>query len=361
MIGKTTLLIYPRGADYKYNQDQRDYYVYHPQSVSLSTSRECQASTLTGSIPHVAELFPEMGSRVQFIAEDGQCVFVGNLFKTDVDRWGTVSFTAYDYLRYLRGDISGRFSGWEVSSVVKHILDYYALPVGRIDTSGVKLWRKLVKAECCLDVIQSMLEYAEVQSVRTKAAMSAISAGGGEIWVFFHDPKTGLCFMRADDMYPYVMSSETLIGEQSLATDMSYSLSIDDDTFNSIKLFRPGDEYGGTNGVVVEDENTINQWGPLRYFEQVSDAACANKAQLEQKARLMLAWKNRPTRRLNVNAIGVPGLRAGMFINVSFPSYERILGKTARTQRMIISECTHTWESDVHTMDLSFQTLAQET
>lgn len=362
-LGVPKLLIYPKGADYKNSQDQREYYVFYPSSVQLNTSRETQASTLTGDIPDVGVLFPEMGSRVQFIAEDGVCVFSGNLFKADCDRYGKISFTAYDMLRYLRGDYSGNVSYWEVSKVVESVLKRYAIPIGRIDSTNVKLYRHLIKAKCCLDVISEMIDFAEAQSVRSKEAMTAIANGAGDIFVLIHDPYEGVCFVRAGDVYDLVMKphnqTSTLIGENCLATDFNLSVSIDE-LFNSVTVYRPGDDYAALTPAVAEDEESINKYGVLRYFEETSDPGSASREMLQRRADLILAWKNKVQRDFSVSAIGVPGIRAGMFINISFTSYEHLLGKLSRTQRAFVSECSHTWENGTHTMDLKLRVATNE-
>lgn len=356
------LLIYPKGADYKHIQDDRSYYVYYPQQVSLSTSRECTPATLSGNIPDVGGLFPEMGSRVQFLAEDGVCVFVGFLFKADVDRWGNVSFTAYDQLRYLRGDYSNYCTGWEPSEVVKDVLKKYGMysdtKHGVIESTNVKLMKQIFHAEAGLDVISKMVDFAEVMSARNRVAMNNALSGGGEIWVLFNAPYEGVCFMRAENVYDLIMKrhnqTNTIIGENNLATEFNLSVSIED-LFNSVYVYRQADDYGGIVGVVAEDENSIDKFGPLHYFEQVSDPTTANTEQMKNRATLLLAMKNHVSRGFTVSALGVAGIRAGMFINISFPSYEKILGQVSKTQRAFISDCSHSWEDGLHTMELTLQ------
>lgn len=358
-----TLLIYPSGAAYRSSQSQKDFYLYHPSNIQLSTSRECQASTLSGTIPDVGNLFPKMGSRVQLLAEDGVCVFSGNIFKADVNRDGEVSFTAYDQLRYLRGEYSGNASFREISTIITDMLDLYSIPKGKIETTDVKTRRYYIKCAACLDEMTKLIEFAEVNSARTREAMASISGGGGTIFVLFHDPYEGVCFMRAENVYQMVMKrhkqSETTIGEGCLATDFSLSVSIDD-MFNQIVLYRSSDEYNYRLAASATNSKSVDAFGPLRYFESVDDAACRTKQTLQQRADLMLKWKNHIARSFSVSAIGVPGIRAGMFINVSFPSYERILGPLSRTQRAFVSDCTHTWESGTHTMDLTLNVATAE-
>lgn len=349
------LLIYPKGADYKTSQEMKDYYVYYPQQITLSTTRECTPSSLTGNIPDVGGLFPEMGSRVMFMAEDGACVFSGNLFKSEVDRWGNVSFTAYDRLRYLRGDYTGNCYGWTVSNVVKDVLNTYAMPC-YVEDVNIKVLKEIFKAQAGLDVISRMIDFAEVQSAKIKEAMKEADKGNGDIFVFFDDPYKGICFMKAENVFDLVMqkheNKDVLIGENNLATEFTLSVSIDD-LFNSVKIYRQADDYGGYIATLCEDEESIDKFGPLRYYEQVDDPNTANKQQVELRAKLLLAMKNHVMRGFRMTALGVPGIRAGMFINISFPSYEKILGTISKTQRAFVSECSHTWENDTHTMDLT--------
>lgn len=362
-MAEPKLLIMPNGANYSAADKTGEHYVYYPSQVQLTTSRECQASSLTGSIPDVGHLFPRMGSRVQFLAEDGVCVFSGNIFKADVNRDGEVSFTAYDQLRYLRGEYSGNASFKEISDIITAMLDLYAIPKGTIEKTGVKTRRYYIKCAACLDEATKLIEFAEVNSTRTREAMASVTGGGGTIWVLFHDPYEGVCFMKAENVYDLVMSrhkrESVLIGECSMATDFSLSVSIDD-LFNQIVLYRTSDEFNYRLSASATNAKSVDAFGPLRYFESVDDAACRSQKMLQERADLMLKWKNHIARSFTVSAIGIPGIRAGMFINVAFPSYERILGPLSRTQRAFVSECSHTWESGTHTMDLTLNVATAE-
>jgi hypothetical protein len=67
----------------------------------------------------------------------------------------------------------------------------------------------------------------------------------------------------------------------------------------------------------------------------------------------MLEMKNRPLKTMNISALGVVGLRAGMVITIHFPSLDDEISKR---QMVILDSVEHKFEDCNHTMEIETRT-----
>ena len=142
------------------------------------------------------------------------------------------------------------------------------------------------------------------------------------------------------------MYSNVLIGDGSLATDFTYKRDIDSDTYNRIKLVRPNEETGMADTYIVEDTDTQAKWGLLQYYDQVDENM--NEAQIDQMCQAYLQYYNRVVQELSVDALGVPGLRAGMIVPVRISAVDSL-----SVSRLLLAEkVTHSFDGDDHTMSI---------
>ena len=125
-----------------------------------------------------------------------------------------------------------------------------------------------------------------------------------------------------------------------------YKTDIDSQTYNSIKLARPNEETGRADVVIAQDSATIAQWGLLQLYQSVDGDV--NTAQMQAQAQASLEYYNRRMRTLKVSSLGVPGLRAGNMVLMRIQG----LGDIDLDQYLLLEKVTHTWENDVHTMEL---------
>ena len=100
-----------------------------------------------------------------------------------------------------------------------------------------------------------------------------------------------------------------IIGDGSLATDYSHTRSIDEDTYNFIKVARDDKNAGARDTYQAEDTATIGQWGKLMLYDKVN--AELNHEQLVARAKRLLAIKNRETEALTVECVGDTRVMAG--------------------------------------------------
>ena len=128
------------------------------------------------------------------------------------------------------------------------------------------------------------------------------------------------------------------------AENFDYSSSIDEQTYNKIKLAFNNEATGKRELYIAQDGGNMNQWGVLQYFEQIQSATGA-----AAKADALLGLYNQKTRKLTVkNAFGRPDIRAGSAVMVSLN-----LGDIIANQFLVVEKVTHTFRGEEHMMDLS--------
>ena len=132
--------------------------------------------------------------------------------------------------------------------------------------------------------------------------------------------------------------------DDETAEDFTYKDSIDGETYNKIKLLYEDKDSGLIMAFIEKDQDTINKWGILQYFEKV-DSEDVGK----QKAKAYLKYYNRESRSLSISdAIGNVNVRAGSLIPVKFYN-----GDTVVNQFMLVETVTHKFSCQVYTMDLT--------
>ena len=265
------------------------------------------------------------GDVVRF-SVDGQLQFYGWVFTRSETRWGEVSVTCYDRLRYLKANASYTFYSQSAGDILRQIAGDLQLDVGTVEDTGYKLPSLVEQDQTCLDILQTAIEQTLLNT--------------GRVFVLYDDGQ-GLALQEAASMM-----SDVVIGDRSLLTDYTYTTDIDKQTYNSIKLVRPNEETGRADVYIQEDSGTIGQWGLLQLYQKVDGDA--NEAQIKAQAAATLEYYNRVLKTLKISSLGVPGLHAGQMILVKADG----MGDTGVSQYVMLERVSHRWENGVHTMDL---------
>ena len=302
------------------------------QEAELTTERMDSASKLSFSCLEDSNIALPEGSMVE-LTVDGVKMFKGYVFTAERNRDGEVTYTAYDQLRYLKANASYTFENMTLGQIIQQIAADFQLTCGTLADTGYTFPCLIKENESCLDIIFDALSETIVQT--------------GKIWVFY-DNAGALTLTEAKDMY-----TQTLIGDGSLVTDYTYTRDIDSDTYNRIKLVRPNSNTGRTDVYMHEDTDHIAQWGLLQYYDEVDENL--NEAQIDELCANYLTYYNRVLQTISIDALGVPGIRAGMIIPVKISAV-----KDLATQRLLIAESvTHNFESDDHTMSIEVKNFEQ--
>ena len=291
--------------------------------AELTTSRFDSPAKLTFTVLEQSGISIPEGSSVE-LAVDGVKMFKGYVFTASQNRDGEVEYTAYDQLRYLKANASYVFEAMTLPQIIQQIAADFDLTCGTLVDTGYAFPCLIKENTSCLDIIFDALTETIYMT--------------GKIYVFY-DNAGALTLTEAKDMY-----SSTLIGDKSLATDFTYKRDIDSDTYNRIKLVRPNSETGRADTYIAEDTETQAKWGLLQYYDQVDENM--NAAQIEQMCMQYLQYYNRVVQSLTIEALGVPGLRAGMIVPVRISAVDSL----SVSRLMLTEKVTHSFDGDDHTM-----------
>lgn len=141
------------------------------------------------------------------------------------------------------------------------------------------------------------------------------------------------------------------IGDASLLNDYDFSRSIEQDTYNQVKLVKDNTETAKREVYIVKDSSTIARWGLLQYFEKVDESA--NSAQITQKAEALLKLKNRNTKSLSLSCVGSTSVFAGVGVVVGIQ--DLVEEGVPLNSYYIVSSCEHSFNNNAHTMKLELK------
>lgn len=99
------------------------------------------------------------------------------------------------------------------------------------------------------------------------------------------------------------------------------------------------------------DSDTIARWGLLQLYQKVDEAA--TDAQVKEQAKVSLEYYNRVLQQLKFTSLGVNSLRAGQLLLVNINDLD---GDPFR-KYVMLEKVSHTWENDLHTMELEAKAL----
>lgn len=295
------------------------------EKVELSFSRYSTPGKMTFSMVNKGLKDLQIGSLVR-LKIDGEKMFMGYIFKREDTLDGLVSFTAYDQVRYLKANASYAFRNKEIGEIIKKIAGDFNLKIGDLASTGYKFPSLIKENTGCMDIIYEALYQTIVQT--------------GKIYNFYDDYGK-LTLKEAKYMY-----STKLIGDESLVTDYTFTQDIDSDTYNRIKLAKKNEDTGKTDVYIVQDGETIKKWGLLQYYDEVTEDL--NEAQVKNLCKQYLKYYNRISKTVSIDAIGVPGLRAGMFVPISIKAIDDL----KKIVLLLVEKVTHTFEGDSHTMSI---------
>ncbi len=138
------------------------------------------------------------------------------------------------------------------------------------------------------------------------------------------------------------MKLNILIDEET-GENFDYTSSIDDNTYNKIKLSYENKETGKREIYIAQDSRNMNKWGTLQYFDTIDE-----KENGKAKVNALLSLYNKKTRKLEIkNAIGDIRVRAGSAIVVMLN-----LGDVIIKNFMMVEKVKHTFNEKHHTMNL---------
>ena len=300
--------------------------------IELTTQRFDNPASLSFTCLEDSGIAISEGSSVE-LSVSGKKLFKGYVFTAERNREGEVSYTARDQLRYLKANASYLFQNMSLPQIIQRIAEDFGLTVGEMEEPGYVFPYLDKENETCMDIIFDAVSQAIVQT--------------GKIYNFYDDCGK-LTLKEAKNMY-----IQTMIGDKSLVTDYTYKRDIDSDTYNRVKLVRKNEKSGRTDVYIHEDTDTIRSWGLLQYYDEVDENL--NEAQIDEMCKQYLQYYNRVLQTITIDAIGIPGLRAGMIIPVKLGTIKEL----SVVRLMLTEKVTHTFEDGGHTLSIEVKDFSQ--
>ena len=270
------------------------------------------------------------GSPISFKV-DGKGVFFGYIFKKGKNKDEKISVTAYDQMRYLKNKDTYVLSNLTASRIFAKICSDFKLSFEVKDSSSYIVPPRVNDNKTLFEIIQHGIDE------------TLINTGN---WYMIRDNFGKLQFININSM-----KTDLFIGDESLLIDFDYESSIDDDTYNQVKLIKENKETKKREIYIVKDSNTIKQWGLLQYFEKMDENA--NAAQIQARAEMILKLKNRVTKKLKLDCLGDLKVSAGSGIVLGISDLQK--EGVAINQYFMVTTCSHTFQNDLHTMQLEVQ------
>lgn len=252
-------------------------------------------------------------------------VFFGYVFSKQRNKDGNINVVAYDQLRYLKNKDTYVYKNKRADEFIRMVANDFGLQVGTLANTGHKIPTRIEDNSTLFDMIKNALD------------LTLLSRG--EIYNFYDDfGKLSLRRMQSMAV-PVLVDLET-------AEDFDYKSSIDEETYNRIKLIRENEEKGTREVYIAQDSKNINEWGVLQFFDKLQEHDNG-----PNKVNALLKLYNQKERTLSINnQLGDLRVRAGSMVVVNLN-----LGDVTLSNMMLVEKCTHRFEKDNHFMDLTLR------
>lgn len=291
------------------------------ENIKWSSERCGSPSKLTFKVVKDDVLNIQEGNSVRF-KWNGNNIFYGFIFSKKRDKEDIITVTCYDQLRYLKNKDTYVYTNKTAGEVLQLIAQDFNLKTGTIDDTGYKIPSRSEDNQTLFDIIQTALDL----TMENKK----------ELYVLYDD--FGKIALRKLDN----MRVNILIDEET-AENISYTSSIDENTYNKIKLIFDNEETGKRDVYIAQHGENINKWGVLQYYEKLQKGENG-----KVKADALLSLYNKKTRKLTIkNVLGDCRIRAGSLVGIHLN-----LGDISLNNWMLVESCKHVFSLDEHLMDI---------
>lgn len=296
---------------------------------TYSTEREGTPGKFTFDCYRGKNVKIERGASVRYIY-NGTKVFKGFVFETKDNENGKVSVTCYDQLRYFKNKDTYIYKNKTADEVLRMIIKDYKLKAGSIAKCKHKIAKALEDNKTLFDIMKNALHAEE----DNKRRLYVLYDSYGKI--------------KLQDVSKLTIKPNVWAITSDMVKQYDLARSIDSATYNQIKLYRDvesKDKKKKTRkNYVAKDSKNIGKWGLLQYTDKLEDGENG-----KAKANALLKYYNTQTRTLSLKGVkGRPRVRAGYRVWV------QIKHKTLNVNSyFIVEKCTHRYEANNHTMDLT--------
>ena len=294
------------------------------EGITWTTERKGCPGQLQFSVVKDDILNFEEGDAVRLKVNDND-VFYGFIFKKKGDKSNTISVTAYDQLRYLKNKDTYVYENKTASEFVQMIATDFELRTGTLEDTKFKIASRSERNTSLFDMIQTALDL----TLQNK----------NEMFVLYDD------FGKITLKNIANMQLNILIDEET-SENFDYTSSIDENTYNRIKLTYDNEDTGKREVYIAQDGGNMNKWGILQYFDTIKEGENG-----QAKADALLDLYNKKTRNLSIsNAFGDVRVRAGSMLPVILN-----LGDVKVQNMMLVEKCKHDFKNNLHLMNLTLR------
>lgn len=294
------------------------------EGITLESSRKGEPSSLKFKCIQDDVLKITEGNPVKMLV-DGKKMFFGFIFQIKRDKSKQLQITAYDQLRYFKNKDSYIYTNMRADQVINMIASDYYLEVGSLANTGYVIASKAEDNKTLFDIVNDAIDDTLMNTTR--------------LYVLYDDYGKLTLKNTEDMLLDLLIDSET-------GQSYDYTSSINDQTYNQVKLAYDNKETGKREVFIAKDTKNINNWGVLQYFEKLQSPQGASA-----KADALLKLYNAKTRNLKISgAFGDTRVRAGCSVVVKLD-----LGDVSIQNFMLVEKVKHTFNNDLHTMDLTLR------
>jgi hypothetical protein len=292
--------------------------------IVLSLERKDMPGKLTFSVVEDSVLSFTEGSAVRFRYK-GNRMFYGWVFTKKRSKEKIINVTCYDQIRYLKNKDTYVYKNKTAADVIRMIANNFSLQLGTIEATQYTIPTRTESNTTLLDMIQN--------------ALGLTTQNKGKMFIFYDDFGK-LTLKSLENMkIPLVIDSET-------AETFDYTSSIDEHTYNKIKLIYSKEEGGTREVYIAQDSSKMNEWGVLQYFDTLQEGENG-----KAKADALLKLYNTKTISLKIpGALGDSRIRGGSMLIVNLD-----LGDMGLQNWMLVEKCVHTFKENEHYMDLTLR------
>lgn len=294
------------------------------EGITWSTERKGCPGELQFKVVKDETISFQEGDAVR-LKVNGANVFYGFVFKKKRSKDHIISVTAYDQLRYLKNKDTYVYENKTASEFIRMIATDFKLQTGTIENTGFKIASRIEENTSLFDMIQNALD----MTLENRKQMYILYDDFGKITL------KSLDSMRLN-----------LLIDETTGENFDYTSSIDDQTYNKIKLTYDNEDTGKREVYIAQHGANINQWGVLQHFDTLEKGENG-----QAKADALLSLYNKKTRNLSIkNAFGDTRVRAGSLVVVML-----YLGDVQVENLMLVEKCKHEFKEGQHFMNLTLR------
>ncbi len=269
------------------------------------------------------------GSAVR-MKENSDEIFFGFVFKQQREKGPLITVTAWDQLRYLKNEDTIVYEAQTADQLIRRIAAGYSLNVGVLENTNYVIESRVEEDTSLFEMIQNALDLTLTNT--------------GEMFVLYDDFGK-LALKHLSSMAVGSQGAYLMIDEET-GENFEYISSIDDNTYNKVKLTYDNEETGLREVYIAQDSGNINKWGVLQYFDTLKKGENG-----QAKADALLKLYNKKTRSLKLtNILGDNRVRAGSMVVVNLD-----LGDIKVKNFMLVESCKHIYKENEHWMDLTLR------